>query len=154
MLKENIALNGFDIVPFQQAVSNHDDVINIGDYTGGTADLTVQSVALDTFINKNAIKRIDLMKIDVETHEPQVLEGYSRYISQHKPTILIEILEQEIADKINAMVDGLGYLYFNIDEKGSIRQTAKIEKSDYFNYLLCDSETASRVGLVKAYSNV
>ena len=71
------------------------------------------------------------------------------YLSQFKPTILIEILNNEVGEKINKMIEGLGYLYFNIDEGGGIRQVDKITKSDYYNYLLCNSDIATKIGLIK-----
>ena len=46
--------------------------------------------------NDHKITKIDLLKIDVETHEPEVLEGYTKYIHLHKPTMLIEILNDEL----------------------------------------------------------
>ena len=149
MLYQNAALNNFDIVLSEKAVSNQDNLVTIDDYSGQSSTLTTKSVKLDTFIKQNAITKIDLIKIDVETHEPQVLEGFSQYLFQYKPTMIIEILNKEIADKVFDFVKDLGYLYFNIDEKGTVRQTDRIEKSDYYNYLLCNPDIASKIGLIK-----
>lgn len=148
MMRENISLNGFDIVPFEKAISDTNAAVTIDDYAGRSSSLTIPSVTLDTFITQNSIGKIDLIKIDVETHEPQVLRGFSRFFSQYKPTLLIEILNDEIAGKVFESVFGLGYLYFNIDEKGTIRQTDRIEKSDYYNYLLCSPDLAVKIGLI------
>lgn len=148
-LYKNIELNNFDIVLSEKAVSNQDNFVTIEDYSGQSLTLTTKSVKLDTFIKQNALTKIDLIKIDVETHEPQVLEGFSQYLFQYKPTMIIEILNKEIADKVFDFVKDLGYLYFNIDEKGSVRQTDRIEKSDYYNYLLCNPDIASKIGLIK-----
>ena len=89
------------------------------------------------------------MKIDVETHEPEVLDGFRSYLNQYRPTMLIEILNDEVGRKVSSAVQGLDYLYFNINEKGGIRQVDKITKSDYYNYLLCNSKTALKLGLIE-----
>ncbi len=65
----------------------------------------------------------------------------------YRPTLLIEILNDEIGHKVQKMVQGLGYLYFNIDEAGGTRQVESITKSDYYNYLLCDAVVAAKLRL-------
>jgi FkbM family methyltransferase len=102
---------------------------------------------LDNIITEEKITKIDLIKIDVETHEPEVLEGFVNHIRLFKPTILIEILNNEVGEKVEKIITGLDYLYFNIDETKGIKQIDKITKSDYFNYLLCTKEVAKKLGL-------
>ncbi len=151
ILCQNITANGFDITPYEKAVTNQNEPIIIEDYSGHSSSIKTDAITLDTFIKQNAIQTIDLIKIDVEKNEPQVLEGFSEYLNQFKPTILIEILNEEIAECVFNYVSGIGYLYFNIDEKGNVRQTDKIEKSDYYNYLLCNVDTAMRIDLIASY---
>jgi FkbM family methyltransferase len=150
MLQKNNSLNNFDIQSYPKAISNYDGDIIIEAFSGQSKSFTVESITLDTFIKQNEIKKIDLIKIDVETHEPKVLEGFLNHLSTFRPTLLIEILNNDIAEIVYNQVRELGYLYFNIDERGngSIRQTDIIEKSDYYNYLLCSPETANKIGLL------
>ena len=42
--------------------------------------------------------------------------------------MLIEILTDEVAEKVESLVKDLNYLYFNIDELGSIRQVENLAK--------------------------
>jgi FkbM family methyltransferase len=147
-LHQNIILNNFDIVPIKKAASNKDGIDIIDDFVSGFS-LPVETLCLKTFIEQNKLEKLDLIKIDVETHEPEVLEGFSEYLFRFKPTLLIEILNNHIAEKVYNSVKNLDYLYFNIDEKGTVRQTEKIEKSDYYNYLLCNSAIATKIGLIK-----
>jgi FkbM family methyltransferase len=165
-LQENIQLNNFDIVAIEKAASNMDGKATIYDSDSehtysvtvnknmssqGTATIEteINTITLNSFIKQNGIKKVDLIKIDVETHEPEVLEGFSEYLLEHKPTLLIEILTDAIGEKVSALVRGSDYLYFNIDEKRGIRQVDVITKSDYFNYLLCNSSIAKELGLIK-----
>jgi len=56
--------------------------------------------------------------------------------------MLIEVLNDEVGNKIEKLVKDHGYYYFDIDEKNHIKVVDHIEKSSYFNYLLCQKETA------------
>ncbi len=164
-LKENILLNNFDILPIEMAVSNANGRAIIYDtkeehtysvtvnktYASNAAELVeteIGIVTLHTFIEQYNIKKIDLIKIDVETHEPEVLEGLGVYLKLFKPTLLIEILNDEIGEKVSSFIQGINYIYFNIDEKGGVRQVETIAKSDYFNFLICSPAIAKELGLL------
>jgi hypothetical protein len=69
------------------------------------------------------------------------------YLEKFRPTLLIEIHNDEVAARIAERVSGLGYLYFNIDENKGLRRTEGITSSDYYNYLLCDAATARALAL-------
>jgi FkbM family methyltransferase len=164
-LVQNIKLNEFDIKAYKQATSNYDgngvvyDVMgdhvysvtvnkNIHPSDSYVEKVNIELIRLDSFIKENNISKIDLMKIDVETHEPEVLEGMGDYLQKFQPTLLIEVLNDEIGFRIQELVKNLDYLYFNINEDSGVRQVDKILKSDYFNYLLCKKEIASRLNLI------
>ncbi len=114
-LQENIALNSFDILPFEKAVSNADGSAVIYDTDSehtlsvtvnknlSAADVhvietAIETVSLDRFVEEFNLSKIDLIKIDVETHEPEVLEGFRKYLSIYRPTLLIVILNDLQAD--------------------------------------------------------
>lgn len=165
-LVENVAMNGFNVNCFEVGVSNQDGVAMIHDLPesphvysvtiGGsihgpdveTVPTRITTTRLDSLIEREKVEQIDLVKIDVETHEPQVMEGFGRYLDLFRPTILIEILNDEIGKKVQEIVKDKDYLYFNIDDKNnSVRRSDRIVKSDYFNYLLCNKETAECLDL-------
>lgn len=164
-LLENLKLNNFNnIVTVQKALSDYDGSAVIYDAmeehvysvtvnknlsnSPSTPQTKIETIKLDTFIDQHNIQAIDLIKIDVETHEPEVLKGYINHIKEHRPTILIEILNDDVGASVFDIVKELNYLYFNIDELGSIRQVKTITKSDYYNYLLCNEETARKINLI------
>ena len=149
MLEKNIELNDYEIMSLKKAVSDVDGKIKIEDYSGASSSINVESVSLDKFIDDKKIEKVDLLKIDVETFEPQVIKGFEKYLSLHHPTLLIEILNEDVAKSINDLIGNIEYLYFNIDERGGVRQTEKIEKSDYYNYLICEASVAKKIGLIK-----
>ena len=166
-LQQNVSLNNFEINCYELAVSNFNgkaviyDTITEHTYSvtvnqnlnpAGTHTETfeISTITLDTIIEQENLSKIDLMKIDVETHEFEVIEGYSKYIKRDEPTILIEILNDQVGKRVENLLHKLGckYLYFNIDENNGIRQVDRILKSDYFNFLLCSEEKAKFLKLV------
>jgi FkbM family methyltransferase len=164
-LVENCRLNGFDIQCVDKALSNSDGTATIYDLPSehvysvtvnknlnapdvDTRAVTITTVRLDTFLAaQDQMLPVDLMKLDVETHEPEVLEGFGKFLEQMRPTMLIEILTQEVAAKVEALVTGKGYLYFNIDDVRGPRRQERLTKSDHYNFLLCSAEKAKELGL-------
>lgn len=165
-LKKNCFLNQYNIQCEQLALSNYNGEAvfydipeyehiysvtinkNLNDPAISVKETKVETKTLDTYLLENGLDRIDLIKIDVEIHEPEVLEGFKQGLKKYKPTLLIEILTPEVGKRVETLVGSLGYLYFNIDENKGIRQTPSIGKSDYYNYLLCTPEIADVLELV------
>jgi len=156
-LEENVQLNQFQTVCIQKALSNFDGTAKIYD-TGNehvysvtvnknltpnsqTTSTEIQTITLDTFIEQNKIEKIDLMKIDV------VLEGFQRYLSAFQPDLLIEILSDEVGEKVQKWIDSMDYVFYNIDERTGLKKVAEIKKSDFFNYLICKPQTATYLNL-------
>jgi FkbM family methyltransferase len=165
-LDDNRSLNNFDFTCVQKALSNFDGEAVLFDLDADHAysaslssswwpesadvvEVSIEVERLDTFIDENKIDRVDLMKIDVESREPEVLEGMGRYLEKHRPIMLIEIINDEIGIKVEELVAGNDYLFFSIDDQaGTIRQVEQIRKSDFWNYLLCTPSVAKDLGLV------
>jgi FkbM family methyltransferase len=99
LLYRGIVLNGLsnvEVLPF--AASNQRAVFSL---TGGTSNTHligarpvdeggafVQSVVLDEALA--GLPRLDFVKMDIEGHEPQAFEGFSKLIARHRPTLLVE----------------------------------------------------------------
>ncbi len=160
----NNSLNKFNISCNEIALSNYEGEATLYDLPSAhvytvfvnknhfdpgipTLEVKIKATTLNAFIKANNISKIDIIKIDVELHEVEVMEGFSEYLDKFRPTILIEILNNEIGNKIQQLVSGLDYLFFNIDETKGIRQVENIGKSDYYNYLLCTKEMAEKINL-------
>lgn len=166
--EENLRMNSFPIDSRRAALSNFDGTGEIHDpgfdhiysvtLNAKLAGPEVETVAvavpvarLDSVMRESyPERRIDLMKIDVETHEPEVLEGMGELLCRCRPSMLIEVLNEEVAGRLNGLLDGLGYLYFNIDEIGAPRRQGRLTKSAHFNFLVCSPEVASALGLPSA----
>ena len=89
------------------------------------------------------------MKIDVERHEPAVIRGCRRMLEESRPTVLIEILDAEIGKAVARQISGLGYAVYEICEQGAkngVFAAASLGQAER-NYLLCQPDTAKRLGL-------
>ena len=162
----NVKLNKYDIKCIKKAVSNYDGEATIYDTNSEhTYSVTVnkntlaqsskaipfqiETIKLDTFIEQENISKIDLMKIDVETHEVEALQGFREYIRSFEPTILIEVLNDTVARGIEEIIAGIDYLFFNIDENLGVRQVDRFTKSDDYNFLICKQHIAAKLGLIQ-----
>ena len=56
------------------------------------------------------------------------------------PSHTVEILNEEIADKLNKYFDPASYSFYNIDEQNGMKKTNVLSKSDYYNYLIVPAE--------------
>jgi FkbM family methyltransferase len=108
---------------------------------------TLQTIALDEFIQRTGLERIDLMKIDVETHEPEVLEGFAGHLDRFHPDMLIEVLDEEVAGRLNRLLAGRGYRYYDISDTTGLRRIPELRKSCERNILACSDDTARILGL-------
>lgn len=164
-LTYNIKINDFPIKSYEKALSNmtgeaiiydtnsehtYSVTVNKNSNTSNSKvfKTKIKTITIDDFIKEEGLSRIDLMKIDVEAHEAEVLEGFKENLKKLKPTILVEILNENVAAKIAEIVKECDYIYFNIDENIGIRKVEKITKSDYYNFLLCSNAVANKLGLV------
>ena len=55
------------------------------------------------------LPRVDLVKMDIELHEPTALRGMRRTLEQFRPTLLVEVLTEKAGEGVAAALDGLGY---------------------------------------------
>jgi FkbM family methyltransferase len=152
-LAANIALNHFDIYALQMATSDADGEAILFDTGGPSASLEasmvegyeiirvpIRAACLDSVFTELGWPRVDLLKIDVEKHEPAVLAGMQGHLAKDRPTLLIEILNREIGAAISKSVDGNGYRCFAIDEQRGPIETPALGRSGVQNYLLCAEE--------------
>jgi FkbM family methyltransferase len=86
-------------------------------YNGGSPQVSVEAVRLDDVINDT----IDLIKLDVEGHEPAVIRGMTSILSRDQPVIISEINEYWLrswshlsaADYVG-LLTSLGYDVFDV----------------------------------------
>jgi FkbM family methyltransferase len=121
--------------------------------SGKLISYDVEVQAAEQFVLENNIDQVDLISIDFELNELEVLKGMKNKMQKWKPTLIVEVLNDEIRNNIQVFFDGLDYLYFSINErKGLTVETKKHRKqNDYgsFNYLICQRNIAKELNLIQ-----
>jgi len=155
-LVANIGLNSFDVRALKIAASDVDGEAVLFDtehehtYSASLEAsmlegyefrrVPVRAARLDSVFDELGWPRIDLLKIDVEKHEPAVLAGMQRRLAKDRPTLLIEILNVEIGAAISRSLNGNGYRFFAIDHQNGLVETPALDCSGVRNYLLIAEE--------------
>ncbi len=86
----------------------------------------INSKKIDEFDFKN---EISFIKIDVEGHELEVIEGGKKTIAKNKPKLLVEIEEKHSKKKVSeslAYINSLGYKSFYF-ENDMLKETSNIQ---------------------------
>lgn len=92
---------------------------------------------LDSYLQQHEVNRVDLMKIDVETFEPEVLRGYGSLLHLHKPVIIMEVQNTDVGRRVMDIVDAKTYRFFRIIESGGITETSNLDSDgENLNFLL------------------
>jgi FkbM family methyltransferase len=136
-LTKHLAINKcINTTAYHAAISNYDgqckiycaDNSNLGLSSLGALDHfvkveVVDCFSLDTFIEKNEIKIIDFIKIDVEGAEMFVINGATSLLAKIRPLIMMEI-NPSCLSRIGANADELitkmikaGYIMYNFKQK-------------------------------------
>jgi len=164
-LNDNISINNFNIITEQIAISNINGKLmlyDLVDRNQTNASLSPKMIkenpdcgdvvldeyevnvrTLDDYIKNSAFKSVDLIKIDVELHEPEVFEGMMDTLLIHKPFLLFEVLTDEVADKLNVIFSRLSdYSIFEFDKHKNEYVLIRINKlsskpNGDWNYLAC-----------------
>ena len=164
----NAGLNGFHFHAFPYAISDKDGETILyvpksehsyaATLDGDTSNIDVEQQrtpmkTLASIIRAEGLAKIDLIKIDVERFEPQVLRGLGEYLAMFRPNMIIEILSDDLGAEVERLVDGMGYLYFDIDEAGEPKRVARPRRSSRLNFLFCQPEAAKKLGLDTSIQN-
>lgn len=102
----------------------------------------IQTQRLDDWLAAAGWPLVDLIKIDVESHEPAVLAGLGSWLAQHRPTLMVEVWNTEIGQAIEAHVQGLDYQYYILGEGVTTEQRPHItnDRGRYVDYVLAPRE--------------
>lgn len=166
-LAENVALNGGKAIAVHAAISDRSGTATLYDMPDEDHVLSVSMekewnvespklrpvevpcLTVVDLLKRVGVDHVDLLKIDVETHEPAVLSGFIDLLRRDRPTMLIELLNDDVAMRVAALIDGLDYVYFNIDDvTWPPPQVPQLTRSEHFNFLICRCEVAKRIGLL------
>lgn len=96
---------------------------------------SVQVARLDDIVRQLGLATVDLVKIDVESSEPQVLEGMEDTIRLFHPAIVCEVLAGwDTGTRIKDILGRHGYRSFALTKDGPL-ETEALEGHSERNYL-------------------
>ncbi len=168
ILKMNLDVNSFGGKVHQVALANYDGIgifnisekddfaysvtlntyadlaiLGVHDHSQKYRELKVEVQQISTMIENDKLKPPDFMKLDVETSEYDVLLGAGKY-AENVGAFLIEVLNHEIAQKLNTLFSSKLYAFYNIDDnRNRIIQTTSIISTQHYNYFVIKKELAT-----------
>lgn len=83
----------------------------------------VEVVTLDKMVERDLMRKPDLLVIDAEGFEEFVLIGASKLLRESKPVVIFEVgdLNKNFSMATISVLRNFGYVLFEVDEKGLIR---------------------------------
>lgn len=131
-INKNLNLNSCrNVEVFKVGVSNHSDIVSFYKCDDDAfnsilnkqmrkciEEIKIDVLTIDDFCNKKQIKKLNVLKIDVEGADYLVLKGADNVISNFHPIILCEYNKflETIKDDINEMITFLNSKEYNVYE--------------------------------------
>jgi FkbM family methyltransferase len=157
-LQRNIELNrpgpGDRVEVVDVALSDHDGDQLFFELPGGTSSLNPEfrrdtaarqvRVARGDSLVQSLVegRRVDLVKIDTESTEPDVISGLRDTIAADRPAIFCEVLRGRTEDRLQQLVDELGYDTWWLGPAGPERSSRIEGRPTFVNWLFLPSGTA------------
>lgn len=158
LLRRHVEANGLTdvIVPQPFAVSDvsgratihgwagtevNSGAATLGSPTDGcsTSGVDVEVVAIDDWVGRNGIARVDVMKVDAEGFEERVFLGASRVLRRDAPTLMFELHTRMLRragttpERVVDLVHELGYRCFVARRERLVPLSGLPADGDYFN---------------------
>jgi len=87
-----------------------------GTYDGVHQPLCVHTVSLDEFADRERLKKIDLIKMDIEGEELNALLGMQRLLTNGRPTIVCEVHAGLVErSEVISFLEGLEYRVYSLE---------------------------------------
>ena len=112
--------------------------------------LQVDVTTIDHFCREHGIAEISLAKLDIESLEPQAIEGMRHAIENTKPHLFVEILDGKGTDTaLDELAGEFGYNIFALDADGPHLQRHIRTDARRHNYLFTSMSASELESLLK-----
>jgi FkbM family methyltransferase len=159
-LRYNVALNQLDNVECLASAAGetdgHADFYHIAEGLPSSSSLSLEFMRsggvdlhytrtpvlrLDKFVRERSVGRVDLLKIDTESTEPQVLRGMTGVLERHRPNIVCEVLKGRGSETaLQDILRPFGYRHYLLTPKGPELRERIEGHPTWLNYLFTMSE--------------
>ncbi len=169
-LKDNIQLNRIENVQVLQGAASdrnglgslrvagfgHEGHNTLGDFAYDTEEQKVETVdllTLDSLSSREALERVDMIKIDAEEAELAVLLGSQEILKTYRPVIQFELLEAALShqdtgrEEVCAFLRSFGYSFYIFGPLGRPLPVERIE-IDGTNVIAVHSEDKDIISLL------
>jgi FkbM family methyltransferase len=144
-LLQNVRLNGFAQVSVEQTAISNANGTAILDLSSGPVcasilknagrkeTILVPTLSLTSFAERARLRRLDLIKMDIEGAEYDALVGASQIIARFKPMIVLEAAPKDISlpvekrwDAIVKLLTSYGYAMYRFNGAGWLDRTDQL----------------------------
>jgi FkbM family methyltransferase len=95
----------------------------------------VPTIALDSLLAERNVARVSLVKLDIETAEPDAVRGMRRTLERDHPPIICEVLSDEVGAQLAASLGPLGYRLYHLTADGPVERDEIVGHPEWLNYL-------------------
>ena len=96
----------------------------------------VPVVTVDRVVRERGVVRVDLVKIDTESTEPDVLDGMRGTLTRDRPWIVCEVLKGRGAEeRLGPILEALGYRFYLLTPAGPVPKGRIEGHPQWLNYL-------------------
>jgi FkbM family methyltransferase len=95
----------------------------------------VPAIELDDFVSERGLSPVSLVKVDIETGEPGALRGMKRVLERDRPTMVCEVLSDEVGGELRRLVGPLGYRYHHLTGDGPVQREEINTHPEWLNWL-------------------
>jgi FkbM family methyltransferase len=107
-------------------LSSGDTAASIARSNKARKSIKVATTTLDQLADRFGLKRVDIVKLDVEGAELMALDGGRNMIQTFKPVLCLEASNDQLFARIQARLKDAGYRMFRFDRKGLLRPVAEV----------------------------
>jgi len=154
-LKANVRRNKLPISCFNLAASSENKLFTLFDFPQeisysaslnqefrsgqGAVAVDVFCIKIDEILLRLVSSDLILAKVDVESHEAEVVRGMSNILADSKRQIifLIEVIRENVSHDLRRLLNANRFAYFQVHEElRELRQVKDLTTFDGFNYLI------------------
>lgn len=169
-LYTNIKLNNFEniIYPLQKAISDREgvafftletasEVNHLGSKVNGKKSIKVLTTTVDTLVTQNSLKKVELLKIDVEGFELEVMLGAKKSLHLNKVGMILFEVNPTVADisdrvdKVQKFLDTYAFSYYEFTGKGLLEEVSELYVTPRTSNFLAVSKTSKKSAKFKKW---